>query len=343
MKDIKTKPAEGGKNISTKAGGDAQAGNQNAGQTGKKTVAQGRDQLAPKEREGRNAPNPTKSRALPDVKPLVQSKHRSPPAGNHHPRHTTRCAPKTSRRRALRRAATDAGKGRHNRQGGGSTYGIFFVAEPTGDGISVQEAVAQFNDEYRDRPEEITATVQHDRQEIQSNDGSYAIAWQDVLTVFSSRVSGAADGASVAVLDEARLGQLREILWDMNEIDYSTRTETHEVPLPDDDYDEDEPEATQAPEDEETPDEPRTTITETALVFALTHRTPEEMALAYACTSRQQQYLELLADPQNDGLWLELLGNFSSGGDILIPGKDWSGDGPLQWPLPIAGQYHLAV
>lgn len=224
----------------------------------------------------------------------------------------------------------------------GSAYGIFFAAEPTGDGISVQEAIAQLNDEYRDELESIASAVQHDRQEIQSNDGAYAIAWQNVLTVFSSRVSGAADGAPVAVLDAERLEQLREITWDMNEIDYSTHTETHEIRLPpneNESEDDDEAEPTPTPDGEATPDEPRTTtITETVLVIKLTHKTPEEMAIAYAYTPRQQQYLELLADPQNDALWLELLGSYTaSGGGILTPGGDWAGDGTLQWPLPVAG------
>lgn len=224
----------------------------------------------------------------------------------------------------------------------GSAYGIFFAAEPTGDGVSVQEAISQLNEEYRDEMERIAATVQHDRQEIQSNNGSYAIDWQDVLAVFSSRVSGAADGAPVAVMDAERLEQLRQTMWDMNEIGYSTHTETHEIPLPDEDESEDEdtPQATPTPGGENTGEDTpsTTTITETVLVIELTHKTPAEMAAAYAYTLRQQQYLTLLTDPQNDALWLELLGSFTtSGGGVLTPGGDWGGDGTLQWPLPIAG------
>lgn len=42
------------------------------------------------------------------------------------------------------------------------------------------------NEEYRDQLEEIEDSTEYDRQEIESNDGSYAIAWQDVLAVFAS-------------------------------------------------------------------------------------------------------------------------------------------------------------
>ena len=99
----------------------------------------------------------------------------------------------------------------------GSAFGIFFAAEPTGDGISVAQAITELNEEYQERLQEIESEEEYDRQEIESNDGSYAIAWQDVLAVFAARTSGAEDGASVAYLDEENLERLRQIMWDMNE------------------------------------------------------------------------------------------------------------------------------
>ena len=73
----------------------------------------------------------------------------------------------------------------------GSGFGIFFAAESAGDGMSLADAITQLNGEYQDRLEEIEADHPHDRLEITSNDGSYAIAWQDVLAVFAARTSGA--------------------------------------------------------------------------------------------------------------------------------------------------------
>src|SRR5699024_6323187 len=100
----------------------------------------------------------------------------------------------------------------------GSGFGIFFAAESAGNGMSLADAITQLNGEYQDRQEEIEADHPHDRLEITSNDGSYAIAWQDVLAVFAARTSGAEDGAPVAYLDEANLERLRQIMWDMNEV-----------------------------------------------------------------------------------------------------------------------------
>ena len=91
----------------------------------------------------------------------------------------------------------------------GSAYGIFFAADaPNADTITVQEAVETLTEEYRDRLEEITDTVQHDRQEITANDDVYYIRWQDVLAVFSSYVSGNEQGAPVAALTEDQVDKL---------------------------------------------------------------------------------------------------------------------------------------
>lgn len=205
----------------------------------------------------------------------------------------------------------------------GSAYGIFFAAEtPDENAVTVQAAVEQLTGEYRDRLEEIENSAEYDRQEIESNDGSYAIAWQDVLAVFASQTAGDANGAAVAYLDEDNVDQLRTVLWDMNELDWRTETQTREV------------EQTNEDGESET-----TTITETVLVIELTHHTPEEMREAYHFTDRQNEYLTLLSGEDTATLWGELLGGFVQGsGELMTPGMDTVfADGALQWPLPIAG------
>ena len=205
----------------------------------------------------------------------------------------------------------------------GSAYGIFFAAEsPDENAISVQDAVEQLTEEYRDRLEEIENSVDYDRQEIESNNGSYAIAWQDVLAVFASQTSGDANGAAVAYLDEDNVDRLRTVLWDMNELDWRTESQTQEV------------EQTNEEGETET-----TTITETVLIIELTHHTPEEMRETYHFTDRQNEYLTLLSGEDTTTLWGELLGGFVQGsGELMAPGMDTVfADGALQWPLPVAG------
>ena len=79
---------------------------------------------------------------------------------------------------------------------------LFAADAPNAASVTVREAVETLTAEYRDRLEEISDTVQHDRQEITANDDVYYIRWQDVLAVFSSYVSGNEQGAPVAALTE---------------------------------------------------------------------------------------------------------------------------------------------
>ena len=152
----------------------------------------------------------------------------------------------------------------------GSAYGIFFAADaPNADTITVQQAVETLTAEYRDKLEEISDTVQHDRQDITANDDVYYIRWQDVLAVFSSYVSGNEQGAPVAALTENQVDKLREIMWAMNAVDYSTRAETAVIGTTD-----------------KNGKVTTTEITETVLVIELTHKTPDEMAADYHFTTR---------------------------------------------------------
>ena len=204
----------------------------------------------------------------------------------------------------------------------GSAYGIFFAANaPNAASVTVREAVETLTAEYRDKLEEISDTVQHDRQDITANDDVYYIRWQDVLAVFSSYVAGSEQGAPVAALTKNQVDKLREIMWAMNAVDYSTRAETAVI---------------------ETTDKngkvTTTEITETVLVISLTHKTPDEMAADYHFTTRQNTYLQLLQDPQYEELWAELLGGFEQGGgEVMSPDGTRAPTGTLQWPLPVAG------
>ena len=204
----------------------------------------------------------------------------------------------------------------------GSAYGIFFAADaPNAASVTVREAVETLTEEYRDRLEKISDTVQHDRQDITANDDVYYIHWQDILAVFSSYVSGNEQGAPVAALTEEQVDKLRETMWAMNAVDYSTHPETTTIDTTDEDGN------------------PTTTeITETVLVIELTHKTPDEMAADYHFTTRQNTYLQLLQDPQYEELWAELLGGFAQGGgELMNPDSTRTPTGTLQWPLPVAG------
>ena len=186
----------------------------------------------------------------------------------------------------------------------------------------LSQAVRDLNQEYADHLQQISASVSHDRQEMTSNDGNLSINWQEVLAVFSAKVSGASDGEQVASLTDAQVDILRDILWEMNDVDYSIRTESHEVEVT----------TTNDDGEEETTTE---TVTETVLIIIITHKTAAEMAGEYHFNSRQNEYLALMMQPDNQNLWAQLLGGLvAGGGQIITPDTDWGGTGPLDWPLP---------
>ena len=125
----------------------------------------------------------------------------------------------------------------------------------------------------------------------------------------------------MAALTEDQVDKLRKTMWAMNEVDYSTHPETVTIDTTD-----------------ENGNPTTTEITETVLVISLTHKTPDEMAANYHFTTRQNNYLQLLQDPQYEELWAELLGGFAQGGgELMTPDSTRTPTGTLQWPLPVAG------
>lgn len=204
----------------------------------------------------------------------------------------------------------------------GSSFGIFFSAEPTGKGMTLKQAVQVLNTEYYEQIRYIEASVPHDRVEYISPDGSVSIRWEDVLAVFAADVAANEHGAQVVALDEGQLQKLREVLGDMHRLDYSTRMEEHEETV-----------ITTDEDGEEITD--TVTVAETILEFEVTHKATAEMAVAYGFTPRQNEQLALLTGQEYTALWMTLLGGYvSGGGQIIAPDTDWVGTGIFAWPLP---------
>lgn len=205
----------------------------------------------------------------------------------------------------------------------GSSFGIFFAAQPTGSGESLQTVVRQLSDDYYAQIEAIEQNIPHDRLEV-IPDGPSAIRWQEVLSVFSADMAAAENSQPVAVLEQTQIDRLKEILWQMNPVSHRTYTEEHEE------------EQTVVDEDgNETTETVK--VTETILKIAIRQETPQDTAGALGFTARQNEQLALLSNPQYAILWMELLGGYvSGGGQILTPENVPVGTGIFQWPLPEA-------
>lgn len=160
--------------------------------------------------------------------------------------------------------------------------------------MSVSQAVSQLDAEFQAEIDRISQSVNHNRLELTGSGGEPSIAWKEVLAVFAARETGAEDGAPVVALHDGQVQALRTILWDMTSLSHTTRKENKTVQA------------------EKTALDGSTIfveeiITETVLEIRVSHRPPAEMAEQYRFNSRQNAYLELLLDPENDALWREVL------------------------------------
>ena len=168
-----------------------------------------------------------------------------------------------------------------------SPFGIFFADGGFPDAVSPTSAIAQINSEYADRLSTLQNGGTYDRVEIQGRPPS----WADVFAVFAAKTAGAADGASVAVLDPDTVEKLRLVFWDMTKI---TTAET--------DIDH--------PAEGDTP-----AWTEKVLTITVTPRAPDDMRVFYAFTDQQNAALDELLTAATRDMWNTLL--YGSSGEIV--------------------------
>ena len=171
----------------------------------------------------------------------------------------------------------------------GSCFGIFFSGEDTGTGQTIRTAIAQVNQEYQDKLEEIQSSHTYDTLEIT---GSQAV-WKEVLAVYAVKTTTDPEGQDVASMDEEKLGRLAEVFWEMNQVSarVEIRTETSEG------------EGGAAVEAEIT-----------VLVISVSHKTAQEMAEQLGFDADQKEQLQELLSPEYDDLWNELLYGIALGG-----------------------------
>ena len=171
----------------------------------------------------------------------------------------------------------------------GSCFGIFFSGEDTGTGQTIRTAIAQVNQEYQDKLEEIQSSHTYDTLEIT---GSQAV-WKEVLAVYAVKVTTGSQGQDVASMDEEKLGLLAEVFWEMNQVSANVETRT---------------ETTQNEDGEAV----KTEIT--VLVISVSHKTAQEMAEQLGFEEEKKEQLQELLSPEYDDLWNELLYGIALGG-----------------------------
>lgn len=114
----------------------------------------------------------------------------------------------------------------------GSVFGVFFSNESSSENMpTMTEVIRQLNEEFTEKIEQIQVENPHDTVELSPGNGNSTIVsnWREILPVYA--VKTAADienGMDVATLDYTKVGILRGIFWDMNQIDYWIESIEHE-------------------------------------------------------------------------------------------------------------------
>lgn len=173
----------------------------------------------------------------------------------------------------------------------GSVFGIFFSGEDSGTGMTMKDVVREINTEYEDKLDDIKESVEYDVLEMS---GSRAV-WKDVLAIYSVKVNtDESNPLEVATMNEEKKELLKDIFWEMHEIDSSTETKTETV-------------VTETDDGNGNIIETEDAVTQTYLYITVSHKTVDEMISQYNFDMTQQKYLVELLSEENNMLWSQVL------------------------------------
>ncbi|MBR0413748.1 MAG: CHAP domain-containing protein [Clostridia bacterium] len=171
-----------------------------------------------------------------------------------------------------------------------SIYGIFYSGEDSGTGITVHSAVAEFNEAFQQKNDEILSSVKYDKLEMSGSQAD----WKDVLAVYTVKLCGDTDNPTeVATMDESKKKELEKVFWDMNSIDYHTVTK----------------ETKKMVEVEENGKKVKKEKIIRTVWLYIEHnsKTANQMAEEYGFTAKQKEDLAELLSPANESLWISLI------------------------------------
>lgn len=180
-----------------------------------------------------------------------------------------------------------------------SPFGILFAGESTGpDAVPVSCAVAQVNNVFNERLEELQTADTYDDVTIQGETAD----WVEVLAVFASKVAGSngADTADVVTLDADRITRLQTVFLDMSEISSEVERIEHPDSDPNDGTDD--------------------SWTEKVLHITITPKSAADMPVLYGFTTQQTSAMnELLGQRE---MLQELIGDLlhvsANAADVLM-------------------------
>ena len=176
----------------------------------------------------------------------------------------------------------------------GSCFGIFFIGEDTGSGITLQNVISEINNEYEAKITEIKNSNTYDVLEM-----SGSVVWPEVLSVYAVKPTGDPNNPQeVVFMDESKKQILKDVFWAMNEISFNTATKTENVITETDDGNGNIVETTES--------EGRT-----YLYIKVIHKLVDEMAEQCGFSESQKEQLSELLSEYNKKMWSGVLYDIS--------------------------------
>lgn len=184
----------------------------------------------------------------------------------------------------------------------GSCFGIFFSSEDKNDGSqTMREVVVEINQDYQNQLDTIKANNPYDDLEMS---GSRAV-WPEVLSVYAVKTTTDPDNPQeVATMNDEKKQLLKDIFWEMNDISYSTETDTETEIIESDDGNGNILEET-------------VEVTKTTLYITVSHKTAEQMSDQYRFNDDQDAQLEELLNVDNS-MWLAVLYGIYGSDDMIV-------------------------
>ena len=176
-----------------------------------------------------------------------------------------------------------------------SIFGIFFSSEKTSaNAITMNEVVAECNQEFANKIQEIQDSNAHDEYVL---DGSMA-PWKDVLLVYTIKQSNGKNETDVVTMDDNKKKVLKEIFWDMNSLSSEVKEEIV---------------TEQGVNTDEEPKE----VEKKVLHIKITSKSVDDMKSKYSFNTAQNNQLAELSSDKYSSLWAGVIYGSNGSGEYV--------------------------
>lgn len=176
-----------------------------------------------------------------------------------------------------------------------SIFGIFFSSEKTSaNAITMNEVVAECNQEFADKIQSIQNSNAHDEYVLDGNMAS----WKDILLVYTIKQSNGKNETDVVTMDDNKKKVLKEIFWDMNSLSSEVKEETV---------------TEQGVNTDEEPKE----VEKKVLHIKITSKSVEDMKSQYSFNNEQNTQLAELSSDKYSSLWAGVIYGSNGSGEYV--------------------------